>query len=139
MITHLHHINFLVNDLERAVEKYCALLGVESRVFQLDEIDGRGVKIARTKLGPTWLVLVQPIDENGVPAQHLKKHGEGFFLMSLGCDNLDQEVTRIQSDTEFKFSTPARQGLDNWKVRDLATNVFDDVQIQLTEEDVSHR
>jgi len=134
MITHIHHVNFLVKDLDQAVIKYQALLGNDSGQFIFDELDARNVKIARIKLGQTWLVLVQPIGEQGIPAQHLKKHGEGFFLLSLGCTELDEQVQRIITESDLEFSSSKRQGLDNWQVQDLDTEPFGGVQIQLAEE-----
>ena len=134
MITHIHHVNFLVKDLDHAVTRYQALLGADSGHFIFDELDARNVKIARIKLGQTWLVLVQPVGDEGIPAQHLKEHGEGFFLLSLGCDELDAEMQRITSEPDLNLSSAKRQGLDNWQVQDLDTQPFGGVQIQLTEE-----
>ena len=50
MLTHVHHINFLVQDLEEAVARYKALLGVNRSSFILDELPTRNVDIARVKL-----------------------------------------------------------------------------------------
>lgn len=136
MITHVHHLNFLVRNLDRAVAKYSAVIGRNPNDFQLDELSSRNVKIARIKLGQTWLVLIQPLGIEGVPAEHLKKHGEGFFLMSLGCEDLDNEATRIDSETELNFATQERQGLDGWRVRDLDPEPFFGTQIQLTQDDL---
>ena len=132
MISHIHHINFLVTDLDQAIERYEALLG-EHR-FVRDELPQRSVLTARVKLASTWLILVQPIDEHSEPARHLQKHGEGFFLMSFDCGDLAAEQQRIQSHTDFAFPTPERTGLDGWRVRDLASEQFFGVQLQLTEE-----
>ncbi len=136
MITHIHHINFLVNDLALAITRYSALLGgVE---FIEDQLDQRSVKTARTKLGDTWLILVQPTDEQSTPAQHLKQHGEGFFLLSLNCDDLDQEQQRINALSGLNFSTPERTGLEGWRIRDLPKEPFFGTQLQLTQ-DVNKR
>ena len=133
MLTHVHHINFLVQDLEEAVARYKALLGVNRSSFIFDELPTRNVDIARVKLGETWLVLVQPNGGAGLPAEHLKKHGEGFFLLSLGCDDLDDEIRRIESESNIGFATPEREGVDGWRIRDLEKTLFNEVQIQLTE------
>jgi len=133
MLTHVHHINFLVHDLEEAVCRYKALLGVTRSCFIFDQLPARNVNIARVKLGETWLVLVQPNGDAGLPAEHLKKHGEGFFLLSLGCDDLDNEMHRIQSESDISFATPEREGVDGWRIRDLEKTLFNEVQIQLTE------
>lgn len=133
MISHIHHINFLVNDLTLAIARYRALLGgVE---FIEDEINSRSVKTARTKLGDTWLILVQPTNQHSIPAKHLKEHGEGFFLMSLNCDNMDQEQQRISAAIDgLDYPSPERIGLEGWRVRDLPKQPFFGTQLQLAQE-----
>ena len=86
MITHIHHINFIVKDLDSATTQYRKRLNLGE--FTYDELAQRAVKTARIKLGDTWLVLVQPLDQDSVPAKFLKENGEGFFLISLGTDCL---------------------------------------------------
>jgi catechol 2,3-dioxygenase-like lactoylglutathione lyase family enzyme len=124
----IHHINFLVRDLEQAIPAWQQLLGraPDSR----DHLPGRGVDIARYRLGETWLSLVQPVREGTEPARYLAEHGEGFFLISLALDSLDQAAERLGEDS---FSGPARAGLEDWRIRDLKPADFAGVQVQLTE------
>lgn len=132
MISHIHHINFIVEDLENAVLRYQKTLNLGEFIF--DALKKRAVKTARIKLGETWLVLVQPIDKTSIPARFLKEHGEGFFLMSLGTDDLDAQL-KIYADNGSPLSVPARrQGLDNWAIADLSVNDYFGAQIQLTQD-----
>lgn len=126
MTPYIHHINFLVRDLDQAITAWHTLLGraPDSR----DHLEARGVDIARYRLGETWLVLVQPVREGTEPARHLAEHGEGFFLISLGVDDLEAETGRL-GDASFRGS--ARDGLDDWRIRDLDPADFGGVQVQL--------
>ena len=132
MISHVHHINFLVCDLNKAVENYQNFLGFSGFVF--DSIESRAVKTARIKLADTWLVLVQPLDEESEPAKHLAKFGEGFFLMSFATNDLKTDVGRLTNNDVDMQSFVKRQGLENWSVIDLPTEQFFGAQLQLTEE-----
>ncbi|MFT5711568.1 MAG: methylmalonyl-CoA/ethylmalonyl-CoA epimerase [Halioglobus sp.] len=132
MFNGVHHINFLVRDLKVAVERYRTVLGVDS--FQYGELDGRGVRTARFRVGQTWLVLVQPTDPDSVPGRHLAKHGEGIFLLSLGVDSLEAAVKGVESRGGKFVSESPRKGLENWQVMDLDSAQFFDAQIQLCEE-----
>ena len=49
----IHHINFLVRDLDAAIPMYEKLLG--RAVERRDHLPGRGVDIAGFRLGDTWL------------------------------------------------------------------------------------
>ena len=63
----------------------------------------RGARVARSRIGESWLVLVAPYDPDSVPGRYLEEHGEGFFLLSLAVDELDE----------------TRAGILDWRVRDL--------------------
>ena len=131
MITGIHHINFLVYDLDTAVSRYSALLG--GTPFEYADLVDRGVRTAKADVGGTWLVLVQPTDPKGAPAQHIAQHGEGFFLMSFQTDDLAQQIERC-SAAQIQSASAMRKGLDNWRVVDLSPTDFFGAQIQLTEE-----
>lgn len=130
MVTGIHHINFLVRDLDAAAKRYAALLG-EHR-FEFDELPKRGVKTAKVRLGETYLVLVQPLTEKGIPAEHLREHGEGFFLLSFSTDDLEQSLSKCQKAALASESKP-RRGLDDWLVADLEPTAFFGAQLQLTQ------
>lgn len=131
MITHIHHINFLVQNLENAVNQYEKLPGIGP--FEFDQLEQRAVRTAKTRLGDTWLVLVQPVDEESIPAKHLKEHGEGFFLLSLGTDNLENSLDKVKN-SQIALQGSQRAGLDNWQVQDLDPEAFFNTQIQLAED-----
>lgn len=101
--TRMHHINFVVRNLDEAMSRFQDTLGLAD--FEVIEHAPRGAKIARSPLGDGWFVLVAPYDENSVPGQHLKCHGEGFFLLSLAVDDEHQW----------------RDGILDWKVADVGT------------------
>ena len=61
----IHHLNFIVRDLEAAIPVWERILGAP--VARRDELTERGVIAARFRLGDTWLVLVQPTREDSVP------------------------------------------------------------------------
>ncbi len=128
---YIHHINFVVTDLDQAVERFQRILGMP--VASQDALPKRGALTARFQLGRAWLVLVQPIDPDGVPGRHLAEHGEGFFLCSFGVDDLGASLERLQ-EAGIPLSGPSRKGLDNWQVQDLDPSYSLGEQLQLTEE-----
>ncbi len=128
----IHHINFLVRDIDEGVRQYEKILGEGS--FVRDELPARGVITARADLGGHWLVLVQPVDPDSVPGQHLQAHGEGFFLLSFSVDKLASSVALLESRGVSFAGTGERKGLLNWSVRDLEPGPSPGVQLQLCEE-----
>jgi methylmalonyl-CoA/ethylmalonyl-CoA epimerase len=122
----IHHINFIVRDLDAAVPAWERVLGMP--VTTRDQLQVRGVNIARFHLGHAWLALVQPVREGTVPARYLAEHGEGFFLLAIGVDDLAAEVERLGDGA---FVGPARAGADDWQVRDLDPAQLFGAQLQL--------
>lgn len=131
-ITKIHHINFLVKDLQKGMECYSALLGLKD--FILDELPDRGVRTARVAVGEQWIVLVEPIDPEGIPGQHLAQHGEGFFLISYAVDDIDNAARQVARYGSSMTSPHPRQGLDNWRVWDVDSKDTLGIQLQFCQE-----
>ena len=125
----IHHLNFIVRDLDAAIPAWERLLGCS--VSRRDELKERGVIAARFRLGETWLVLVQPTRDDSVPGRFLAANGEGFFLLSLGVASLVDEAARLGDEV---FTGPVRTGADGWQVRDLDPTPVSGIQLQLTED-----
>jgi len=97
----IHHVNFVVEDLDEAMPRFEATLGLAP--FEVVDHAPRGARIAHSKLGESWFVLVAPYDPESVPGRYLSTHGEGFFLLSLATDD----------------SHEWRDGILNWQVADI--------------------
>lgn len=131
MVNRIHHVNFLVRDLDGAVNRYEALL--EPSQIIREDLPQRGVNSARLRVGDTWIVLLQPYDDHGVPGRHLAKHGEGFFMISYQADDLSAACARAVAAGIDVLDAEPRQGLADWRVRDLAPDDLFGVCSQLTE------
>lgn len=128
MIQGIHHINFVVRDLEVAIPAWERIL--DRRVDARDRLESRGVDLARFDLGGTWIVLVQPTGP-GAPADYLDAHGEGFFMMSLHVESLEDEIRRLGNAA---LQGDVRDGLDDWRVQDLALSQTFGAQLQLLQD-----
>ena len=129
--TTIHHINFIVEDLEASVERYQRLLRVGP--FEFADLPDRSVSTARVLLGETWLVLVSPTHKDSVPGRYLKQRGEGFFLLSFGINNLDQALQNFENHGLLKPNSTIRQGIMDWRVIDLQTEDLLGANFHLTE------
>ena len=126
-INKIHHINFLVEDINEGISRYRDLLGIDS--FIREDLPERGVITARVAIGEQWLVLVQPTDPTGIAGRHLAANGEGFFLISYAVDSLQQASARVVEHGANMAAPLPRQGLQNWQVQDI--NVRDTMGAQI--------
>ena len=129
VLKNIHHLNFVVADLDAAMLRYQDGLGLGP--FLRDDLPDRGVSTARVRIGEVWIVLVSPQREDCDVARYLAAHGEGFFLMSFGVDDLDQAIGELA-----KRGTEAgakRAGLSDWQVADLDTESRLGIKCHLTQ------
>jgi methylmalonyl-CoA/ethylmalonyl-CoA epimerase len=132
MIRGVHHLNFLVRDLDEAVDRYERSLGVE--ILRRDELPGRGVLTARFRAGDTWIVLVQPVAD-GEPMRYLERHGEGFYLISYEVDDVLRAAATARLAGVQTTSDAPRAGLDGWQIVDIDAKTMNGVSVQLCQDD----
>jgi len=128
MANGIHHINFVVRDLRAAVPAWERIL--DRRVDSFGRLEKRGADLAHFDLGVTRIVLVQPTGP-GIPADFLAANGEGFFLMSLSVESLDDEIRRLGREL---LQGEVRSGVDDWLVQDLALSQTFGAQLQLVQD-----
>jgi len=126
----IHHINFIVRDLAEATANYERTLGVDP--FVVVDHPLRGASVARTRVGECWLVLVCPYDGESVPGRFLAEHGEGFFLLSLGVEDLAETIEQLAADGIECTDSAARAGILDWCVADVGA--VHGALMQLTED-----
>lgn len=127
----IHHLNFIVRDLEEAMDRFERVLDVEP--FSLVDHAPRGANVARTRIGETWLVLVCPYEPDSAPGRHLAKHGEGFFLVSFGIEDLDGRLDALDAEGYELMDKKPRAGILDWDVADVGE--LHGALVQLTQDD----
>ena len=133
VLNSVHHINFIVADLDVAVQGYQNMLGLGP--FEYEKLPERGVSTARVRIGGVWIVLVSPTSKNSVAAHYLDAHGEGFYLMSFGVDNLEQAMAELARRGALPEDITARNGILDWQVADLETEDSLGARFHLTQAD----
>lgn len=125
MLSHIHHINFVVADLAKSLDYFTHLL---QQAPIIESLPQRQVNTARFKIGESFLVLVQPTSSNGVVADILASKGEGVFLLSFATDSIDETLRQLALDCAEK-----REGLNGWSICDIAPIEQYGAVLQLTE------
>lgn len=113
MLNQIHHIAFLVRDLDATIARFERMLDMP--VFERGPVLGRGGEVAIFKLNNINLELVSPTDKNGFLQRLLDTQGEGFFHMAFGVDDLDAACREL-GERGFKPSGPPKVVYKDWRI-----------------------
>ncbi len=128
----MHHIDFVVRDLNAAAERYSRIFGVEP--LGRERLEDRGVELVRFELDNVWLVLVQPVG-HGPVSDFLEEHGEGFFHIGFQVDDVNAEARRIDREGIGLVNSTPRRGVEGWQLIDLEMDETFGVYLQLVQDD----
>ena len=128
----IHHIDIVVEDLDRAEARYRAVLGIEPE--PRESFPPRGIDLVRFRIGETWLILVQPTDDDGPVAAFLAEHGEGFFHAAIEVDDIGRRAAAIAAAGIGLTNREPRAGVDGWRLVDIDPEETMGAMIQLIEE-----
>ncbi len=130
MVRRIHHIDYVVRDLDQAVTQYRTILGVEPG--PRERLASRGIEAVRFRLGESFLILVQPVAPGPVQ-EFFDEHGEGFFHIAYEVEGIEAEAARLRAaGVKLRDQTP-RRGLEGWKLVDLDPGSTCGVECQLAE------
>ena len=97
MISGVYGFNIAVKDLDAAVAKFEALLGVESRPLEESDFAFPGMRGAMLDLNGVVFILITSTDESSPAGIFLANRGEGLMLVSLVSDDVDSDAERVKS------------------------------------------
>jgi methylmalonyl-CoA/ethylmalonyl-CoA epimerase len=127
----IHHLDVVVRDLDRAVEQYRAVLGVEPG--PRENLPERGIDLVRFRVGETWLILVQPTRSESPVMRFLEEHGEGFFHMAIEVDDVEARAGSLAAQGIGLVSATPRRGVEGWKLIDIEIEETLGAMVQLVE------
>ncbi len=97
MIKGVYGFNIAVQDLEQAVAKFEALLGVKAKPLGESDFAFPGMRGATMDVNGVSVTLITSTDEKSPAGNFLKKRGEGLMLVALESDDVNADSERILS------------------------------------------
>lgn len=99
-IKSVDHISYAVNDIDKVVEAWSRLYGIEPWTFKENggkDAKGRPWKIrmAFAYLGPVEIELVQCLEGKIFQSKFIDKWGEGIHHLGFYADDVDAEVAKL--------------------------------------------
>lgn len=126
----IHHIAYVVRDLEAALKTYENQLGM--KVVERGCLENRGVEIALIKMGETLIELIMPVRSDSPVQRYLDDHGEGFFHIALEVDDIESASAELETQG-VRFTERPRVAFKNWRVAFIDPSHTHGVLTQLLE------
>ena len=117
VLDHIHHISFVVANLDEVIARMERVLGVA--VTERGSVPGRQAEVAVFKLANVSLEFVAPATPESALHQHLAECGEGFFHIGFGVADVALACARMKSDGINEVSEPY-VGYKDWRIAYLA-------------------
>jgi methylmalonyl-CoA/ethylmalonyl-CoA epimerase len=95
MYTKVNHIGIAVNDIEKSLEIYRDLLGLE--LEETHEVPDQKVRTAFFPVGETHLELVQPTEGNVTMRKFLEKRGEGVHHICFEVKDIEAALAELKA------------------------------------------
>lgn len=133
---YIHHIDFIVSDLDRAIEVYETIL--ETKVKKRVHFESRGVELAWFVVQEIRIILVCPTSGVGPVAEFARENGEGFFHIAYAVPDLSESIDRMER-RGIRRSGGKRKGVEGWDLVDLNSADTFGALVQLVEDTESLR
>ena len=108
---HIDHIGIAVSDLEGAIKKYEALLGVPC--FKREVVESEMVETAFFQTGESKVELLAGTSPESVITKYVTKRGEGMHHVAFEVPNIYSEIERYQTLGYQLLAEKPKRGADN--------------------------
>lgn len=133
MVRRVHHIDFVVRDLDAAAARYTTILGIKPTARE--SLENRGIDLVRFEVGSVWIILVQPVEPDSPVQDFLDQYGEGFFHIAYEVEDVTAEAERLSVAGVGLANQTPRLGVEGWKLIDIQMDDTYGVYTQLAEQD----
>lgn len=138
MFTGVHHVAFLVGDLDEATDRFERQYGVDQLTRR--EMSGDfDLDVALYPVGEVLVELITPTTESGWVYETWRANGDGFFHIAFEVDDIEAGMAALREQgLSFDDETP-QQGFD-WLVATLdPADTFVPMQIVEDEKTMAER
>jgi methylmalonyl-CoA/ethylmalonyl-CoA epimerase len=127
----LHHVAFVVADLDRALQEQRRIGFEVSERFTLEE---QGVEVATLPAGASWIELIRPLDPEGAIARFMAKRGEGFHHVAYAVPDLEAALRELREAGVRLIDETPRSGAHGWRIAFVHPEACNGVLTELVQE-----
>jgi methylmalonyl-CoA/ethylmalonyl-CoA epimerase len=108
---HIDHIGIAVENLEKAVKTWQAILQTEC--YKRETVDSEKVVTAFFKTGESKIELLGASSDDSVIKKYISKRGEGLHHVAFEVEDIQAEMTRLKDEGFTLLNEKPKKGADN--------------------------
>ena len=128
----IHHVGYVVADLDAEIPAYRDVLGMEVGVREV--MADQGVEAVLLGSGPSYVELIAPMTEDTGVARFLAKKGPGMHQVAFAVPDLQSTLGELQDGGVELIDTAPRRGLGGHMVAFLHPRSTGGVLTELVED-----
>ena len=128
----IHHVGYVVADLDAEIPVYRDVLGMEVGVREV--MPDQGVEAVLLGGGPSYVELIAPVSEDTGVARFLAKKGPGMHHVAFAVPHLESTLRELQDGGVELIDTAPRRGLGGHMVAFLHPRSTGGVLTELVED-----
>lgn len=109
----LHHVGYVVSDLDAAAETYRSLGFSEGERHEIPE---QKIVAMTFRAGPGWMELIQTTDPEGPIAAYMAKRGEGVHHVAYQVDDIEAKLAELKTAGVQLIDETPRTGAHGWRI-----------------------
>jgi methylmalonyl-CoA/ethylmalonyl-CoA epimerase len=133
MASKIDHIGIFVKDLEKSMERFTSLLGLEVKKIEEVKVDGALDRLAFLPIGDADIELIHTTAETGFAADFIKAKGEAIHHIAFEVEDLDAIFERLRSQGVAFLKNQILDGSRGTRVAFFQPEEFNGIYIELVE------
>lgn len=109
----LHHVGYVVSDLDAAAETYSVLGFTDGERHEIPE---QKIVAMTFRAGSGWMELIQPTDPNGPIAAYMTKRGEGVHHVAYQVEDIEAKLAELRAAGVQLIDEIPRTGAHGWRI-----------------------
>ncbi|MEN8229215.1 MAG: methylmalonyl-CoA epimerase [Bacteroidota bacterium] len=112
--THIEHIGIAVTNLEKSIEYYEKVLGLEC--YAIEEVPDQKVRTAFFKVGDTKIELLESTDPEGPIGKFLEKRGAGIHHLAFAMESVSKSLKHASDQGVRLIDEIPRKGAEGLQI-----------------------
>ena len=132
MFDAVHHIAYVVPDLDRALELFKDQLGMTAERLWESEPEGNRYAAMRIGQTDTFLAVISPMSEHSRFVAFLDEHGPGVHHVAFRDEAFDGTLEALAADHGITGTDPIVSS-SNWRISFLDSATTQGLELQLVD------